>query len=94
MKHRLALALGRTVHELEQTLSSSEFTDWCQYYELEPFGSWRDNWHMAQLCSLLYNINRGKQKSVSSEDFMYLDPEAARRKKDADILATLNSMSR
>lgn len=90
----MALALGRTVSELEASLSSTEFTEWMAYYTLEPFGQWRDNWHSAQLASLLYNINRGKNKALETADFMYLDPESAQDKRDQEFVASLTAMAK
>ena len=50
--HRLALALGRTVAELSATMGSSELSDWIDYYKLEPWGAWRDNYHAALIASM------------------------------------------
>ena len=50
--HRLALALGRTVAELGVTMSSSELSDWIDYYKIEPWGAWRDNYHAALIASM------------------------------------------
>ena len=89
---RLALALGRTVSELETSMSSSEFREWMAYYSMEPFGQWRDNWHFAQLTALMFNVNSGKGNSLTVDDFMYRDAEAAQDKKDMETLARLNSL--
>jgi hypothetical protein len=36
--YRLALKLGRTVTELESTMTRSEFLEWIAFYKLHPFG--------------------------------------------------------
>lgn len=73
-------------------MSSAEFTEYMAYYVLEPFGAWRDNWHAAQLTALMYNVNAGKGKSVSVDEFMYHDSVAAQDKKDMEMLAKLNAV--
>lgn len=33
-------------------MSSSELSDWIDYYKLEPWGAWRDNYHAALIASM------------------------------------------
>ena len=73
-------------------MSSAEFAEWQQYYGLEPFGAWRDNWHAGTVAALIFNANRGKgQRALSVSDFMYLDPESAEKKRDDEMLAMLRA---
>ena len=37
----LALALGRTVAEIEEGMTAAEFLEWQEYYSIEPFGELR-----------------------------------------------------
>jgi hypothetical protein len=68
---RLALALGRTVAELERSLSSAELTEWAGYSLLEPFGQQRADDGQRGIMALLYNANRApKAKAVEPSDFM------------------------
>jgi hypothetical protein len=68
----LALGLGRTVGELECSLSPRELADWQAYYLLEPWGAWRDNYHAGLVAARLSNLFRGKKaKPVSPADFFY-----------------------
>lgn len=68
-------------------MSSEEFNAWQDYYLLEPFGAWRDNWHASQIAALIYNTSRGKnQRPVKTFDFMYADPESAAEAKDKELL--------
>ena len=90
----MALALGKTVGEIEQSMGSSELSEWQEYYGLEPWGAWRDNWHSAQIAALLYNANRGKQKPLNSADFMFVDRETARESQDRETLAFLSSRAK
>lgn len=92
---RLALQLGRTVSELEDSLSSSELVEWMALYEMEPWGVWRDNYHHAMQCALLANVHRGKnQSAVSAADFMLKDEQERREKETAHFLKSLDVLSR
>lgn len=91
--HRLALALGYTLEELNSRLSSSELTQWMAYYQLEPWGAWRDNWHTAILAKLTFDVNRGKQPPVKMDKFMFSDAELDAEKKAKQFAAQLNALS-
>lgn len=90
----LALALGRTVAELEASLSSSEFTEWMRFYRENPFGTWRDNWHSAQIAALLFNANRGKQQPMKVADFMFMSEAESKQKADLEMLAALDAVAK
>lgn len=67
----LAGHLGRTVAELEQTLTSQELTEWMAYYRVEPFGPWRDDYRAGQVMALYANSKRGKGgKAFRASDFI------------------------
>jgi hypothetical protein len=54
-------------------------------YQREPWGTWRDNVHAAMIASTVANAFRGeKSRAYSPDDFMLLEPEIARAKKEAD----------
>lgn len=68
---RLALALGRTVAELERSLTSAELTEWAGYHMLEPFGQQRADDGQRGVMALLYNANRAaKSKALEPSEFM------------------------
>jgi hypothetical protein len=92
--HRLALGLGKTIGEIEATMGSAELSDWMDYYQIEPFGAWRDNFHSAQISALIYNVNRGKQKPVKTADFMFVDAETAQDTKDQEFLSFMSSRAK
>lgn len=92
--YRLALALGRTLSEIETTMTSSELSGWQEYYAIEPFGQWRDNYHSAQLCALLYNVNRGKGQPVAAADYMYMDAATAEEKQDMEFIASMRAAAK
>ena len=67
----LAIALGKTVQELEQSLSSSEFTEWMAYFSLQPFGHYREDLRTGILASLIANIHKDKSRAnFKPRDFM------------------------
>lgn len=43
------MKLGRTVAELENTLSAAEYQHWLAMYELDPWGDQRADMRMAKL---------------------------------------------
>ncbi len=56
-------------------MPASVFNAWRYYSEIEPFGAIRENYHIATLCALTANINRGKdQEAFTPADFIYKDP--------------------
>ena len=87
--------MGRTVAELESSLGSSEFDEWVSYYELEPFGAWRDNLHSAQIASTLHNINRRKNAPAkTAKEWMYEHPDEKRINDTAQTLAAFKAMAK
>lgn len=67
----LALKLGRTVAELEHTLSYNELIEWRVYYEETHFGELRADRRNAELLAMTFNVNRSpKQAAKTSDDFM------------------------
>lgn len=85
--YELALALGRSVRELEQW-PASEVLGWQAFYRIQPFGPWRDNLHSAQIAHILAAVNTpsGKPKP-RLQDYMYQDPETRRRNEERQALA-------
>lgn len=56
----MALRLGRTVHELSQTLTASEMKMWIAYDRLSPIGDWRGDVQAAQVATAAINAQGGK----------------------------------
>ena len=59
---RLALALGRTVAELDATMSSAEFVLWQKYSLIEPFGDRRADQRAWLQVAALANANRDPKR--------------------------------
>ena len=67
---RLALAIGCTVGELSDRVSSAEIVEWMAYYNLEPWGSTIDGLRHACTAS-----------TVATMGVMQVNPKAARGNK-------------
>lgn len=91
---RLALALGCTVAELNERMTAKELTEWQAYYQLEPWGTWRDNWHFAQFMKLFHDANRGSgSQAAKLSDFMFEDAETTAIRNARMLKAKLDLMA-
>jgi hypothetical protein len=73
---RLALALGRTATELEETLPEREWVEWMTFMENEPIGEARMDWRFAVLTAMFANANRAKETPAFAASEFVLMPEA------------------
>lgn len=64
----LALALGKTVRQLQLEIDSAEFSEWIAYSEISPFGELRSDLRTGILAATVSNMV-SKKKFVPS-DFM------------------------
>lgn len=66
-------------------MSSQEFTEWCAFAQLEPFGPLKDSHRIGTLAALLANINRTKKstKTYRPDDFFPELPKATRQTQSA-----------
>ena len=52
-------------------LTSAQYSEWQAYDQLEPIGTWWQDFRMAYLCTLMGNIHREKgAKAFTIFDFM------------------------
>lgn len=58
----MALSLGRTVAELEQTLGAGEFIEWIEYGKLEPWWKRQDHRALAHAAAAIAAASGGKVK--------------------------------
>lgn len=64
------------------------------YYNLEPFGAWRDNWHAAMLLALQVNQKRGPGvPAISAEEFMFKDTATEKRDQIRKMMARFNALA-
>lgn len=68
-KFRLALALGRTVEELESTMSQREFVLWMIFSKNEPVGSIRDDYRTALQTMQIAGFFAAKNTKLKIEQF-------------------------
>jgi hypothetical protein len=66
----LALKLGRTVRELERTLSNAELAEWVAYYDVNPWDEWRADLRAGIVASTLANVHSSKKGKFKPRDFM------------------------
>lgn len=58
--------------ELQSAMSSQEFGEWMAFFQLQPYGEWRQDFRTANLMALIANVNRDpkKSKEFTPQDFM------------------------
>ena len=56
----LALRMGRTLHELRQTITASELKMWIEFDRISPVGDWRSDAQAAQISVAMLNSQGGK----------------------------------
>lgn len=75
-------------------MSSREFTEWRQFYELEPFGPRRDNFHAGLITSSIFNVNRDRDKHPEPflpSEFMLGDTPVEEKQSPEDIYDALRN---
>lgn len=94
MWFRLAAQLGATVGELQERMSSAEFTCWIAFYGLEPFGYDVEMWRMGMLASTTANAAGPKKggKAWNPDDFIPKKDTTPRTQSVAEQRAILQSM--
>jgi hypothetical protein len=84
---RLALHMGRTVGELEDALSSAEWTEWQAYAKVEPFGPEFDMFRSGVVAAAVVNKSRQPENMVLPFDFFAGIGVVKARKKTAREIA-------
>ena len=81
-----------TVRELLARIDSRELSEWMAYYELNPFGSVRDDLQAGIIASTIANVNRGKNdKSFAPSDFMpYMEKP---QQSEGDMQAVMDALA-
>lgn len=91
-KHKLALATGRFVSEIDAYMSSSELVDWMAFDEMYPFGSDRDNLHAAIIASTVANCH--SRRKVKPSEFMVKDEVQEREDNAKKFLTNIRAIAR
>lgn len=93
MWHRVAALLGRTVAEAQASLSSAEFSDWCAFYRLEPWGYEADTWRMAVLAATTANYSGNVRKALDVADFIPGAERSARQQSPRQMRRVIEGMA-
>ncbi len=71
---KLALAMGKTLHELSQTMTAQEFGLWAALYEVDPWDSTRQDINAGIIAATVANYAGKMRKKGTKEavpaDFM------------------------
>lgn len=78
---RVAMSLGRTVEELMNTMSSTEWTGWQCFTACEPFGPFYDDQRIAGVIAAVY---RSQGVAVDSRTYAQSVPPRAKKSVRAD----------
>jgi len=65
----LGLALSKSIAEI-RALPYPEYRSWELFYLLEPFGFENNEYLIAAILAMIYNVNRAKGKAKQPKDFM------------------------
>lgn len=90
-KHKLALALGVFVRDIEERMSLPELLDWITYYRHDPFGLERGDLQAGITASAVHNVNRTKRSDriFAPPDFLLTFNKKESRKTGDEIEAAL-----
>lgn len=87
----LALRLGRTPDELENTLTHTELIELAAYTRINgPLLEERLDWLFAGLCHVLYAVNGGKGKAPA--DFLMFKPQQPTADLEAQALKVFGQL--
>ena len=85
MWFRVAALLGRTVEELQASMTGEEFIGWCAFYVLEPWGYEADNWRAALICTQVVNFSGRAAAQSRIADFLPGSGRKSRRKSPKEL---------
>ena len=85
MWFRVAALLGRTVEELQASMTGEEFVGWCAFYQLEPWGYEAATWRMAVLATTTANFSGNAKEPLEAADFIPGAGRKSRRKSPEEL---------
>ncbi|MEZ0155260.1 MAG: DUF4035 domain-containing protein [Candidatus Reddybacter sp.] len=87
--------MQRLPSELARDCTSAEYTYLQKYYQIEPFGTWRDNFHAAQITQILANVNRKPRSKVYAiKDFFFRDVGGERNKRHKSFFSAFKALAK
>jgi len=66
----LAVALGKTVGELQRSLTPTELAEWMAFYKLYPFGEEAMDWRISGMQATLAQTVAKKGKTYQAKQFL------------------------
>ena len=90
---QLALDMGATLSELNERMTSQEFTLWIAHHNNQPRGVERDNYHHAMMLAMYANAHAAKGKTFEVQDFMYENQESKIERQNKQFMATMRALS-
>lgn len=82
---KLALRLGKTLAELEQSLTAREYYQWIAFDKLSPIGDERSDIHAAQVASSVYQ-SQGVKASIDKTLIQWNSAEQTQNESSAEDL--------
>lgn len=86
----LALQLGKTLGELQESMSLSEFRLWLAYNKESPIGEMREDYRAASVVSAVINSQGGK---LSIEDARLKWGKSAEESREVKIPPLMNFLA-
>lgn len=82
--------MGKTIDEINE-LPFRELQRWARFWEVEPWGPARDNWHAARICMavLLPHLRKGAKLNI--KDFLFESRQDAQIRQKRELVAWLES---
>lgn len=83
------------VSELLDRVDAYEMTEWMAYERIDPFGNQRQDYHMAMICSSLYNVIQsfGKQRKTFTPDQFMPEFGGKQEKGEDELLAIVEQLN-
>ena len=76
-------------------MGSSELYEWMQFWQMEPWGPYRDNIHAGLIAATVANVYRKKNtQALTHEDFMLVDPAEHKRRQTQKTLNWMKAVAR
>lgn len=75
------------------SLSYREYVGWMLYWEVEPWGPWRDNVHAALIAREVRRPQLKRGAKIELDHFMLRDPAQRQREANAQGIELLKALS-
>jgi len=81
------------VDEMLGKISSTQLTEWMEYDRtIEPFGEWRADYRIGQVCSLIFNTNVDLQKNKPAVPSDFILKMEKHKPKKLDVKTLTNKI--